>query len=126
MEPDWVRHSKVILLDTNFVMVPAQLKIDVFEELRKTFPNKELATIRPVVNELKKIPNGRIGLALIKAQGIRIIEATGYADNALLKKAEELHGIVATNDTKLKIECLKKNIPVIIIKGMKRVELVVE
>ena len=69
MDLDRIRENRMILLDTNFIMTPFQLKIDVITKLQE----KELATITPVIKELEKIPHGKAGKQLIEEKKIRII-----------------------------------------------------
>ena len=55
-----------VLLDTNFLTLPQQFKIDVLEEIKELVPNAELMTLAPVVEELSRLSEGRIGMELIE------------------------------------------------------------
>lgn len=102
-----------ILLDTNFLLIPAQFKIDVFEELKRF---GEPLTISVCVIELKKLSrkkgkpgeHARIALLLLKKKKIKIVKAKGEADFALMNHAKKFNCAVATNDRKL-IKALKNN-----------------
>jgi rRNA-processing protein FCF1 len=102
-----------IILDTNFLLLPAQFKLDIFSELRKY---GSLATMDACIRELERMGKGRgrsagqakIALALIKKKRIKTIETRQSADTALLNHAKEYGYAVATNDRKL-IKRLKSN-----------------
>ncbi len=95
-----------IILDTNFMMLPAQFKIDIFKELE----GKEIATFSSCINELKAIASGRgkdaasakVALELAKRHKIEIIKyASKSADKAIMDYAAKNRCAVATNDKKL-------------------------
>ena len=104
-----------ILVDTNFLLLPAQFRIDIFRELRK---HGSLATLDACIRELERISKGRgksamharLALAVIKKKKIRIIKSKTRqsADTALLNHAKKYNYAVATNDRKL-IKRLKNN-----------------
>ncbi|MFH0832788.1 MAG: DNA-binding protein [Candidatus Aenigmatarchaeota archaeon] len=108
-----------ILLDTNFLLAPAQFKVDVFEEM-KNFG--EPVTLDVCINELKKLSKkkGNIGneakvaLLLVKKNNLKILKSyKKRADFALMDCAKKLGCTIATNDVKL-IKALKnKEIKVI-------------
>lgn len=98
-------HVMRIILDTNFMMLPAQFGVDIFEELK----GNELATFSSCINELKIIasgrgrdaPSARVALELIKRQKIEILNAGKSADKAIIDYAVKNRCVVATNDKKL-------------------------
>ena len=51
-----------ILLDTNFTLIPAQFKVDIFSELA----NNKLYILDRTLEELKNIKNSKLTLSLIK------------------------------------------------------------
>ena len=105
-----------VFLDTNFLMVPYQEGIDIFQEIRRLVPvSYELVTLSTVKEELEKIKqrgNGRdkiaanVGLELLQSKEVRIIESKGekQVDEELIEIAgtnpETM--IVCTNDLELK------------------------
>jgi uncharacterized protein len=99
-----------ILLDTNFLLVPVQFKVDIFSEL-----SGELYTTSSCIAELEKLSStmekdaaaARVALTLVKEKGVKIIETTGNADASLVTEAEKGY-VVATND-KILIKKLKSN-----------------
>ncbi len=98
-------HSASIVLDTNFLMLPVQFKIDIFEEFR----GSELITFSACIKELEKIAAGRkkdaaaakIALNLVKKEKIRIVKTGKKADKAIMDYAAKNECAVATNDKKL-------------------------
>lgn len=116
----------MVLLDTNFLTLPQQFKIDIVEEIKYKIPNAELATIEPVVEELKKIPAGRVGLRMIERGLIKILPTnvdTKNTDGALLKCAMENKAVVCTNDRELRKVLKKNNVPVMYLRGRKKLEM---
>jgi uncharacterized protein len=104
-----------ILLDTNFLMAPAQFKVNIYEML-----DGEPITLSVCVRELEKLAAGKskdaasakISLAMAKKY-VKIIKSSGRADSAIISYASANDCTVATNDTKL-IKVLKsKGIKVI-------------
>ncbi len=100
------------LLDTNFLMLPNQFGIDIFEYLKY----HEVCTLSSCVDELKKIGrqkgkdsvSAKIALRLIEQNKIEIINSEERADKAILNYAMKEKCIVGTNDKAL-IKALKKN-----------------
>jgi uncharacterized protein len=104
------------MLDTNFMMVPGQFKLDIYEKLRE-FGNAELYTTSLSLAELVKIADGkgrdagsaRIGLILLKREGVKVIPSEdSNADEAIKRIAVKDSMVVCTADKKLK-DVLKKN-----------------
>jgi len=108
---------KRIVLDTNFLTIPYQFKVDIFEEFNRLIDEKyELVTLDSVINELKKLSKrkskdaiaARIGLELIKSKKIKIIKSEAENTDTALLKMSDKNTIIATND-KLLIQKLKKD-----------------
>lgn len=117
------KSSKVmVLLDTNFLTMPQQFKIDIVEEIKYKIPNAELVTIEPVVKELEKLPVGKVALEMIKKGLIRVLPAKGNADEALLKSALENKAVVCTNDRKLRKMLRNNKVPVMYLRERKRID----
>ncbi len=102
-----------ILLDTNFMLLPVQFKLDIYEELR----GYELITLDVCIKELKRLSRSKSKSSKIKvniarelAKKVRIIESESMgrksADKKILGYALENKCAVATNDKAL-IKSLK-------------------
>lgn len=99
-----------ILLDTNFLMLPAQHKVDIYKELAG-----ELITLSNCVRELERLAKkkgksaaqARIALQLAR-ENVKIIDSGGTTDKALVACAMQKRCAVATNDSAL-IKSLKSH-----------------
>ncbi|MEM1515271.1 MAG: hypothetical protein QXH24_04385 [Candidatus Bathyarchaeia archaeon] len=107
-----------VILDTNFLMLPFQFKIDIFDEIERFIGRFEPIVLSTTLDELKKISNSRsakiskLALSAIElTKKCRIMEVNvrpeeSY-DDVLLRIAKENNCIVATNDRNL-IKRLRK------------------
>lgn len=98
-----------IMLDTNFLLVPLQFKIDVFEELKK-MGYSTFIILENVEKEANKIGSKEYkGIKkLLKDKHIKTITSdTQSTDSAILEYAKKHKCAVATNDRML-IKRLKK------------------
>ncbi len=113
-----------VLLDTNMILTPFEMNIDITSELHRVLPGKiELITLSPVVEELKKKKRG-VGIKLIKSLNLKVIPAIGNADEAIFGYAIKNPGVVvATNDDALKRKLREKGVPVVIVRGKQKLEL---
>jgi rRNA-processing protein FCF1 len=100
-----------IILDTNFLMIPHQFGVDIYDFLK----DYQIHTLSLCIDELKKLAkkksdNGvaaRVALELVKKNKVNIIRSKGKADKAVIDYAV-MHGFfVGTNDKEM-IEALKK------------------
>ena len=125
---------KKIILDTNFLMISFQFKVDIFSEFDRICNfNYKLCIYRNSINELmeiiKKQPQkhkkaAEFALKLIKLKNIEIIGSNeGYVDSLIMENLDK-NTIVATQDINLKKELLKKNVPVIILRQKKYLQFV--
>lgn len=125
-----------VVLDTNFLLIPFQFKVDIFSEISRICRfNCKLCIFEQSINELEKIIKGQSGkdkkaaqfaLKLIKLKDIGIIKSNqreGYVDSLILNSLAE-GDVVATQDSQLKKELLKKGSTVIILRQKKYLELI--
>lgn len=112
---------KTVILDTNFLFIPHQFKINIIVELEKLLESAhELVISTAILNELKEIAKGRgkdsvaarVALEGIKKQNIRVIETTEKdADSWIVEYCTKNHGtIVCTNDIILRKKLKKANV----------------
>ena len=120
---------KKIIIDTNFLMIPLQFKVDIFSEFdRICHFNYKLCVYEQSLDELRNIIEkqkgksrnaARFALKLIKLKNIGILKAEGkYVDSIILKNADK-DLIVATQDGLLKKKLLEKGASVIILRQKK-------
>ena len=111
---------KKIVLDTNFLMSVYELKLDIFDEIRKAVDfNYELFVLKQSINELEKLINKTgfskkreaIKFALnlldakIKDKEVKILDVPGEHVDDILAGLDGY--IIATNDKELKSRCKK-------------------
>lgn len=124
----------IVLIDTNFLMIPEQFGIDIFSEAARIVPDCEFATLSGTIKELEKIRESaekgkdkiaaNIGLELIEksAGKIKIYESSGDVDEFILKFSRENGAVVCTNDRELKRKLKKEGVKVIQMRGKNRLE----
>ena len=123
-----------IILDTNFLMIPLQFKVDIFSEIERICSfNYSLMVLEASVRELEKIAGtGKsrdrktavAALKLLKSKSIRIIKSEErYADDAIFRSADK-DTIVATQDIALKKKLAQKRTSIIILRQKKYLQLI--
>ena len=124
---------KKILLDTNFLMICKQFKVDIFTQIDKISAfNYGLFVLDKSVAELKKIVDeqkgkdrdaAKIALKLIAIKNIRVIKTKGSkkTDDVILEMASGNDFIVATQDKELKARLRQKNVALMILRQKKMV-----
>jgi len=119
-----------VILDTNFLMIPGQLGVDIFEEMKRLDFPYELFIVSGTLGELDKIIEkdknedkiaARIAKALLKDRPVSVIETQGDVDSALVELSKEKNTFVATSDAELKRRLHGKKI---ILRQKKYIELV--
>lgn len=113
--------GKKVLLDTNFLLIPGQLGVDIFNELERLgFSLNKVKILDKTLKELEKIVETQKGKAkqsamlaksLIKAKNVEILPTKGsdYVDELLIELKDKY--IIATQDKDLKTKL--KNIIVL-------------
>lgn len=125
---------KKIILDTNFLMVPLQFRVDIFSEFNRICDfNYRLYIFERTIDELRTIVEkqpakhkkaAQFGLKLIKLKNIGLLKSgQSGVDNDILEYAGK-DVIIATQDAELKRELREKNIPIIILRQKKYLQLV--
>ena len=134
MKPKSARKTIKIILDSNALFVPIQLKIDIFQEL-KTLLNRnfELVLLTPIQRELERLarensPQLRknASYALKLTEKCRIVSAkedTASPDDIILQTASKWNCPVFTNDRELRKKLRNINVPVIYVRQKSRLEI---
>lgn len=110
---------KVVILDTNALMMQFQFHIDIEKEVNRILGgNYEVVVPSIVVDELHRIAKEQTGkdqgiarMAAELAKTFRIEDAPGDGDTGILKLAERLNAVVVTNDKRLRATLRAKDIP---------------
>ncbi len=119
-----------IILDTNFLLIPAQFKVDIFTEIRRICDFRyELAVVPETVDELHGIISSRgnsekdrkaakLALKLLKAFKVKALKNRKLykrADEAILAIADK-NSLVATQDSELRKRLQEKAARLIILR----------
>ena len=108
-----------VILDTNFVLIPGELGVDIFTEIKSILNEPfELCILDKTEEELKTIIQregkrksgfyAKLGLILIKQKNLKTLSSSTskYADEALLDLAQKNpeKTIIATQDKNLRLK----------------------
>ncbi|MGA3406024.1 MAG: PIN domain-containing protein [Candidatus Bathyarchaeia archaeon] len=122
-----------VILDSNFLMVPFQFHVDIFEELEYLLQKKiDFIVPSSVKLELTGISSrggegaAEASLALQLASRCRVVDVTlqphETVDDAIVKAAQKLGAVVATNDIELKKRLRDINVPVVYLREKSKLE----
>jgi len=127
-----------IVLDTNFLLIPGQFKIDIFEEIRNIMNEPyDLCIFQETIQELSNIAekaskdknNAKIALMLIKQKNLKSLKNSSieksYIDRIILSNIDS-KCIVCTQDQALKrlLKAKFKGLRIITLKSKKHLALV--
>lgn len=128
---------KKILIDTNFLMIPGQFKVDIFDELNNLCNFRyKLYVIDKTLDELGKLAQqkgkdgacARLALDFIKVLKFEILDTSDYEekhpDDLIVRIADKDSWIVATQDQLLKHRLRKKGVSIITLRQKKYLKLV--
>ena len=125
-----------VILDTNFLTVPAQFGVDIFSETERLLEQHvEFILLDSVIDEIRS-KLGKAGLterrffkvALDLTERCRIVNVeqsmkTSNVDDQLLEYTSLVKGVLATNDRELRERAYERGIPVLMLRGKKHLEL---
>lgn len=124
-----------MILDSNFLFIPSQFHIDIFEELERFLGQRlDLVVLSPTYEEIRRIVEKgspktcqQASLALKLAEKCRIVQAKKgleeTCDDVIVRIAEEWNSPVATNDGVLRRRLRNINVPVIYLRQKSRLEM---
>jgi rRNA-processing protein FCF1 len=124
-----------IILDSNFLLVPAQLKIAIFESLMDLLnQNYESIVLSTTMDELRSLTKKgspklrkQAEMALELAEKCRPINVDRKRDetndDVIIRVAKQMKCLVATNDSELKKRLRNISIPVVYVRQKSRLEL---
>jgi rRNA-processing protein FCF1 len=123
-----------VILDTNFLMVPAQFRVDIFSGLEALLNQKiEPIILSSTYSELQKIISKHLKegkaakMALQLINKFSVVKAEPYVneteDDLIVRYAKKFKCPVATNDKELRKKLRSLNIPVIYLRQKRRLEL---
>ncbi|MHA2025467.1 MAG: type II toxin-antitoxin system VapC family toxin [Candidatus Thorarchaeota archaeon] len=125
-----------VIVDTNFLTVPAQFGVDVFSEAERVLERGlEFILLDSVVEEIRsKLESAsrtearmfRVALDLAgRCTIVRVdkMAKTNPVDDQLLDYTKSVEGVLATNDRELRERAKSLGIPVLLLRGKKHLEL---
>lgn len=126
-----------VILDTNFLAVPAQFGVDIFSEIERVLERRvEFVLLASTVEEIEK--KGGLGAGkteryifkiakdlIQRCKVIKVPESLTAmpVDDQLLEYAITIKGALATNDRELRRKARERKIPVLLLRGKKKVAL---
>jgi uncharacterized protein len=119
------------LLDANFIMVPIQFKVDVYEELRK-FGLPKLLTLDLVQTEVLALKGGKLALDMFsKAGGVVLeteekpndLERDETTDDQIVKFSKDGEFVVCTQDIGLQDKLKAGKIKFVFLRQMRFLEM---
>jgi rRNA-processing protein FCF1 len=122
-----------VILDSNFLMIPFQFKIDIFQEIEYLLQKKvDFVVPSAVKAELTGISSRggegapEASLALQLASRCRVVdvvlESQESVDDAIVKASQKLGALVATTDIDLKKRLRDINVPVVYLREKSKLE----
>ncbi|MBI2650978.1 hypothetical protein HYX01_00730 [Candidatus Woesearchaeota archaeon] len=119
-----------ILLDTNFLLLPYQFKVDIFTQIDRIMLDYKLFVLDKTIDELKSIllqqkgkdkDAAKIALKLVSLKNIGILktDSNKKTDEIIAEVSFKEGFVVATQDKELRQRLREKNIPVIILRKKK-------
>ncbi|MCS4540891.1 MAG: nucleotide-binding protein [Euryarchaeota archaeon] len=126
--------KRIVVLDSNFLMIPAQFKVDIFKETERLLPVAyELVVLSPILDELKRIKESSkkslerkaADIALNLANNCRVIplRTTKPIDELLIEYALNNKAVLCSNDKNLRKKAREIGIPVIYLRKKSHLEL---
>ena len=122
-----------VILDSNFLMIPFQFNLDVFQEIEFLLQKKvDFIVPSAVKSELTGLSArggegaAEASLALQLASRCRVVEVTletnETVDDAIVKASQKLGAVVATNDIELKNRLKLLKVPVVYLRDKSKLE----
>jgi rRNA-processing protein FCF1 len=124
-----------IILDSNFLLVPSQFKLDIFEEIMNILnQNYEPIALSTTIDELRSIAERgapklqkQAEMALKFAEKCDLINVDRKHgetnDDVIIRMAKQMKCLVATNDSELRKRLRNISIPVVYVRQKSRLEL---
>ncbi len=136
---------KLVILDTNFLLIPGQFGVDVFSELQRVCGfSYQVCVLDKTLGEMEKLASGesvslkdrraaKLGLQLLRAKSVSIVGSGEYGERKVFKstdkaildfaaaknRSEPGSAVVATQDRKLQGSLAAKGVAVIVLRQKK-------
>ncbi|MHA1771105.1 MAG: PIN domain-containing protein [Candidatus Thorarchaeota archaeon] len=127
----------IVIVDTNFLAAPVQAGIDIFKETERILERKiEFQILKSVAEETNRRftrprdNKERVAFNVAKSlmERCNIIKVPEEflplpVDDQIIAYAQQVQGIIATNDRKLRHRARQVKVPVLFLRGKKKLEL---
>lgn len=104
-----------VVLDTNFLMIPLDFKIDIFEELR----GYELITLAECIDELRRINPAAVEMVRERVSVVQQRFKSDNVDDKIIEFALKQNAYIATSDKMLKKKAEASGIPIVFMRQKK-------
>jgi rRNA-processing protein FCF1 len=117
---------RIVILDTNFLLVPFQFKINVIKELDYLLEvSHKFVISSQTIIELENLGKSksktgiaaRLAKKILETNSIEVIKNDQHVDDWIVEYAKEHNAIVATNDTLLRKRLRPFKIKVVVVKS---------
>lgn len=132
--------KKVVLLvvvDTNFMTIPAQFNVDIFAEAERVLERRfEFVILSSVADEIEagahesKARSNRLAFRIARdlSRRCRSVETEKSiselpVDDQLLEYAVQVEGVLATNDKELRNRARERGVPILFLRGRKQLQI---
>jgi rRNA-processing protein FCF1 len=124
--------GKIVILDSSAIIMCFEFSIDLEDELTRLLGRHQITVPKPIIEELKLLTIKGKGkkkylakpaLDLAKRYHISELNTIERGDNAVIYFAQQLSGIVVTNDNDLRKKLRSLSIHVIFLRGKKKLVL---
>jgi len=134
MASHWVRGDKIrkiVILDSSALLMFFEFSVDWEKELARLLDAYEIIVPGAVIQELTMLSTRGIGekqrnakAALTYALRYETVETQAtHADEAVVEAAKKVQGVVFTNDAALRHRLRDEGIPVLLLRGRKKLAL---
>ena len=120
-----------VIIDTNFLLIPGQFKVDIFSEIKRILDVPfELCVVQESIDELNKLVlagkvsdrmAAKLGLVLVRQKHLKTLRSfilKKNADDAIVSKSDE-NTFIATQDKALRARLREKGAKIIALRQKK-------
>ncbi|MCD6574022.1 MAG: hypothetical protein J7K95_08035 [Thermoplasmata archaeon] len=120
-----------VVLDTNALLFPYQLGINIEKEITRLLGICRIMVPTSVIKEAERLAAGdgsvstaaKLGLSIVRKRDFQIIETVYEGDDGVMDVAVKMNAAIVTNDKELKKKAKEMGLPVIYVRGESRLEI---